>query len=103
MEEKESGSLKAGDYKFGIIFYGKDGEPSFYSSEGKTTKIEKRIKPPMKKYEIWIGSYHLGQGYDPPSEPQKIAVKIKKKYSAKWCRPFNANHATDENITDWLK
>ena len=37
------------------------------------------------------------------TEPQKIAVKIKKKYSAKWCRPFNANHATDENITDWLK
>ena len=37
------------------------------------------------------------------TEPQKIAVKIKKKYSAKWCRTFNANHATDENITDWLK
>lgn len=34
------------------------------------------------------------------TEPQKIAVKIKKKYSAKWCRTFNANHATDENITD---
>ena len=37
------------------------------------------------------------------TEPQKIAVKIKKKYSAKWCRPFNANHATDENIISWLK
>ena len=37
------------------------------------------------------------------TEPQKIAVKIKKKYSAKWCRTFNAKHATDENITDWLK
>lgn len=27
----------------------------------------------MKKFEIWIGCYHLGQGYDPSTEPQKIA------------------------------
>lgn len=25
-------------------------------------------------YEIWIGKYHLGQGYDPPTEPQLVAV-----------------------------
>ena len=28
----------------------------------------------MKKYEIWIGYYHLGQGYHPPTEPQRVAV-----------------------------
>ena len=27
----------------------------------------------MKEYEIWIGSYHLGQGYSPPKEPELIA------------------------------
>lgn len=27
----------------------------------------------MNKYEIWLGYYHLGQGYDPPNEPKKIA------------------------------
>lgn len=27
----------------------------------------------MKKYEIWIGNYHLGQGYDSPAEPEKVA------------------------------
>ena len=37
------------------------------------------------------------------TEPQEIAVRIKKKYPAKWCRPFNANHATDETIISWLK
>ncbi|MCI6302753.1 MAG: hypothetical protein MR652_06260 [Blautia sp.] len=37
------------------------------------------------------------------TEPQKIAVKIKKKYPARWCRPFNANHAADEDIISWLK
>jgi hypothetical protein len=25
-----------------------------------------------KKYEIWVGWYHLGQGYHPPSEPELI-------------------------------
>ncbi len=31
------------------------------------------IKPPvvMKKYEIWTGYYHLGQGYHGSTEPQK--------------------------------
>ena len=37
------------------------------------------------------------------TEPQKIAVKIKKKYPAKWFRPFNTNHVVDEEITSWLK
>lgn len=37
------------------------------------------------------------------TEPQKIAVKIKKKYPARWIRPFNANHAVDEDIISWLK
>ena len=37
------------------------------------------------------------------TEPQKIAEKIKKKYPARWCRPFNANHAADEDIISWLK
>ena len=27
----------------------------------------------MKKYEIWIGLYHLGQGYEPPTKPEKLA------------------------------
>lgn len=27
----------------------------------------------MKKYEIWLGDYHLGQGCDPPSKPEKVA------------------------------
>lgn len=26
----------------------------------------------MKEYEIWIGYYHLGQGYDPPAKPQLL-------------------------------
>tara|TARA_R110000868_G_C10584288_1_gene738919 strand:- start:86 stop:385 length:300 start_codon:yes stop_codon:yes gene_type:complete len=25
-----------------------------------------------KKYEIWIGNYHLGQGYGPSDKPQKL-------------------------------
>lgn len=27
-----------------------------------------------KRYQIWIGNYHLGQGYDPPAAPELIAV-----------------------------
>lgn len=30
------------------------------------------MKYPTKEYEIWIGNYHLGQGYDPPNEPQLV-------------------------------
>ena len=30
----------------------------------------------MKKYEIWVGWYHLGQGYDSPTEPQKVGEEI---------------------------
>lgn len=25
-------------------------------------------------YEIWVGHYHLGQGYDPPTSPQRIGA-----------------------------
>ena len=28
----------------------------------------------MKYFEIWIGMYHLGQGYPPPTEPERVAV-----------------------------
>ena len=28
----------------------------------------------MKEYEIWLGRYHMGQGYDPPEKPQKVAT-----------------------------
>lgn len=31
---------------------------------------------PVNEYEIWIGSYHLGQGYYPPDKPSMVA-KIK--------------------------
>lgn len=31
-----------------------------------------KSKIPNKKYEIWIGSYHLGQGSEPSTEPQKV-------------------------------
>ena len=27
----------------------------------------------VKEYEIWIGNYHLGQGYHPPTKPQMVA------------------------------
>lgn len=30
-------------------------------------------KSEIKEYEIWLGKYHLGQGYHPPSKPQLIA------------------------------
>ena len=36
-------------------------------------EIRKNTGKPIKKWQIWIGAYHLGQGYDPPSEPQMIA------------------------------
>lgn len=26
----------------------------------------------MKRYEIWLGWYHLGQGYHPSTEPEKV-------------------------------
>lgn len=28
----------------------------------------------MKKYEIWVGNYHLGQGSHPPSKPELLAT-----------------------------
>lgn len=34
--------------------------------------IPEKIKPPIKTWEIWIGRYHLGQGYDPPTKPKKV-------------------------------
>lgn len=30
----------------------------------------------LKEYEIWVGNYHLGQGYDPPTAPQLVS-KVK--------------------------
>lgn len=38
------------------------------------SKIPKKKKPvlTMKKYEIWVGWYHFGQGHHPPTEPEKI-------------------------------
>lgn len=35
---------------------------------GKPTKDGVKIK----NYEIWLGKYHLGQGYDPPHKPEKV-------------------------------
>jgi hypothetical protein len=37
-----------------------------------TEPVEKP-KVVLNKYEIWLGKYHLGQGYDPPESPKKIA------------------------------
>ena len=28
----------------------------------------------LEKFEIWIGDYHLGQGYSPPTEPELVAT-----------------------------
>lgn len=28
----------------------------------------------MKEFEIWIGYYHLGQGYDPSRKPEHMAT-----------------------------
>ena len=28
----------------------------------------------MEKYEIWLGYYHLGQGYGPSNKPERVAV-----------------------------
>lgn len=28
----------------------------------------------MKKYEIWIGNYHLGQGSTPPTKAERVAT-----------------------------
>lgn len=30
-------------------------------------------KFPLKKYQLWIGNYNLGQGYSAPTEPEMIA------------------------------
>lgn len=32
------------------------------------------MRYPLREYNIWIGKYHLGQGYDPPDKPQKVAT-----------------------------
>lgn len=34
--------------------------------------IPDKKKLPINKYEIWIGDYHLGQGYGSPSKPEKV-------------------------------
>ena len=31
------------------------------------------MKYPLKKYQIWIGSYNLGMGFGLPSEPEMVA------------------------------
>jgi len=36
-------------------------------------EIRTNVGKPIKKWQIWIGSYHLGQGSDPPTEPEMIA------------------------------
>jgi hypothetical protein len=36
-------------------------------------EYEKRKGGKMRLWQIWIGKYHLGQGSDPPTEPQMIA------------------------------
>jgi hypothetical protein len=41
-----------------------------------TTDIPPFKKYPLKEYEIWIGSYHLGQGYDPPTKPEMVAKVV---------------------------
>ena len=28
----------------------------------------------LKQYEIWIGYYNMGQGYDPPKEPELVTI-----------------------------
>jgi len=40
--------------------------------EDENEKRDNRGKP-IKKWQIWIGSYSLGQGYSEPSEPNMIA------------------------------
>lgn len=49
------------NYKFVTIDYGK-------------TAKRGRVTPEPREFEIWIGWYHLGQGYDPPTEPQLVAT-----------------------------
>lgn len=39
---------------------------------GKMVSEKKQLE--MKDYDIWIGYYHLGQGYHPPTKPQKVAT-----------------------------
>jgi len=38
------------------------------------SKIEPPKAPEVKKFDIWIGWFHLGQGHHPPSEPEKVAT-----------------------------
>jgi len=46
------------DYKFAIMDLGEQGPIT------ETT---------MEEFEIWIGYYHMGQGSDPPAEPEMVA------------------------------
>lgn len=36
-------------------------------------EYEKRKGGEMKLWQIWIGYYHLGQGSEPPTEPEMVA------------------------------
>lgn len=36
-------------------------------------EYEKRKGGKMQLWEIWIGRYHLGQGSEPPTEPELVA------------------------------
>jgi hypothetical protein len=36
-------------------------------------EIRTNVGKPIKLWQIWVGNYHLGQGYDPPNEPEMIA------------------------------
>lgn len=36
-------------------------------------EIRTNVGKPIKKWQIWIGSYHLGQGHDGSTEPNMVA------------------------------
>lgn len=72
-DDNKKGYWAVGEPKIHILFFGKNGNRII---NDENTGEWKELKPKqleMKKYEIWIGYVHLGQGYDPSTEPQKLA------------------------------